>query len=256
VAALTLDARVAAMRDPAFRARILSETSLPVAGDGSPIPPMVDLFLSKLDLLSLKIFRLGENPDYEPPIERSLYAESQARGVAPLEALYDAMLDRDGHELLYFPIFNYTEFNLDNVRTMLAHPLSLVALSDGGAHVGTVCDASFTTFLLTHWARDRAEGRFSLEDAVRRLTGANAAYLGLHDRGVLAVGRRADLNVIDVPRLRLRAPRLFHDLPAGGRRLIQDVDGYVATVVAGEVIRDASGLTGARPGRVVRLGAG
>lgn len=254
IAALSLSERVAAMRDPGFRARMLSETSQPVAGDGSPIPPMVDLFLSKIEMLSLKIFRLGENPDYEPAIERSLYAESQSRGVGALEALYDAMLDREGHELLYFPIFNYTEFNLDNVRTMMAHPLSLVALSDGGAHVGTVCDASYSSFFLAHWTRDRAEGRFSLEEAVRKLTGANARYLGLTDRGVLEVGRRADVNVLDPARLRLSAPRLVHDLPAGGRRLLQDADGYLATLVAGEVIRDAKGLTGARPGRVVRLG--
>ena len=254
IAHLPLAERVALMREPSFKARLLAEKSQPVAGDGSPIPPMVDLFLSKLEFLSLKLFRLGETPDYEPPIERSLYAEAQSRGVPPLEALYDAMLDRDGHELLYFPIFNYTEFNLDNVRTMLTHPLALVALSDGGAHVGTVCDASYASFLLAHWTRDRAEGRLPLEDAVRRLTGANAAYLGLRDRGTLAVGLRADLNVIDLPRLRLHAPRLVHDLPAGGRRLLQGADGYVATVVAGQVIRDADGLTGARPGRVIRMG--
>jgi N-acyl-D-aspartate/D-glutamate deacylase len=254
IASLPLAERVAQMRDPGFRARMLAETSQPVAGDGSPIPPMVDLFLSKIELLSLKIFRLGEVPDYEPAIERSLYAESQSRGVGALEALYDAMLDRDGHELLYFPIFNYTEFNLDNVRAMLTHPHALVSLSDGGAHVGTVCDASYASFLLAHWTRDRAEGRIALEEAVRKLTSAGARYLGLTDRGVLAVGKRADVNVIDLSRLKLRAPRLVHDLPAGGRRLLQDADGYLATLVAGEVIRDAQGLTSARPGRVLRLG--
>lgn len=254
IASRPLAERVAAMREPAFRAQMLSETSQPVAGDGSAIPPMVDLFLSKIEMISLKIFRLGENPDYEPALERSLYAEAHNRGVGALEALYDAMLDRDGHELLYFPIFNYTEFSLDNVRTMLAHPLSLLSLSDGGAHVGTVCDASYSSFFLAHWTRDRAEGRFSLEQAVRMLTSVNSRYLGLADRGVLAPGLRADLNVLDPARLRLHPPRLVHDLPAGGRRLLQDADGYLATVVAGEVIRDAKGLTGARPGRVVRLG--
>lgn len=252
IAHLDLDARVRAMRDPAFKARLLSETSEKVAGDGSNIPPLADVLLSRIDALSMKIFRLGEDPCYEPPIERSLYADAYARGVSPLEAIYDAMLDQDGRELLYFPIFNYTEFNLDNVRTMLTHPLALPGLSDGGAHVGTVCDASFPTFLLTHWTRDRAEGRIAVERAVQMLSADGANFLGLRDRGVIAVGKRADLNVIDLAALRLHRPRMVRDLPAGGRRLLQDATGYRATVVRGEVIARDGGLTDARPGRVAR----
>ncbi|MEI8255613.1 MAG: amidohydrolase family protein, partial [Deltaproteobacteria bacterium] len=170
ISALPLAARVAAMRDPAFKSRMLSETSEKVAGDGSSIPPLADVMLAKLDVLSMRLFRLGERPDYEPRIESSIYADAHARGIQPLEAIYDAMLENDGHELLYFPIFNYTEFSLDNVRTMLTHPYALPGLSDGGAHVGTVCDASFPTFMLMHWVRDRATGRIPLEQVVKMMS--------------------------------------------------------------------------------------
>jgi N-acyl-D-aspartate/D-glutamate deacylase len=252
IASLPLAARVAKMREPLFKARILSETSDKVAGDGSPIPPLADVMLSKLETLSMRLFRLGERPDYEPAIERSIYAEAYARGVKALEAIYDAMLENDGHELLYFPIFNYTEFSLDNVRTMLTHPCALPGLSDGGAHVGTVCDASFPTFMLAHWTRDRAHGRLPLERVVKMMSHDVASYVGLRDRGLVAPGMRADLNVIDHAGLRLHRPGLVHDLPAGGRRLIQRASGYRATVVAGEIILRDDVLTGARPGRLAR----
>ncbi len=252
VAHLPLTERVAALRSPERKRRVLSEKSEPVAGDGTAIPALVDKLLGALDFVSMRLFRLGEDPDYEPSMDSSICAEAQRRGVSPLEAIYDALLEQDGHALLYFPIFNYTEFNLDNVRTMLDHPAALPGLSDGGAHVGTVCDASFSTYMLTHWARDRARGRFPLERIVKMMTHDTASFVGLNDRGLVEVGRRADLNVIEHSKLRLSPPRLVHDLPGGGRRLLQDAHGYRATLVNGIAIAAHDRLTGALPGRLAR----
>jgi N-acyl-D-aspartate/D-glutamate deacylase len=254
IAHLPLAERVARLRNPEFKKQLLSERSEPLAGDGSSVPPLVDQLLGRMDMVAMRLFRLGERPDYEPSMEASLYAEAHARGVPSLEAVYDALLADDGHELLYFPLYNYTEMSLDNVRTMLDHPLALLGLSDGGAHVGTVCDGSYSTFFLSHWTRDRKKGQLSLERAVRMLSGATAGYLGMHDRGTLELGKRADVNVIDLAELAVERPRLVRDLPAGGKRLLQDARGYRATLVAGQVIRDAKGLTGARPGRLFRGG--
>lgn len=252
IAHLPLAERVKLLRDPARKQRILSEKSEPVAGDGSAIPPLADKLLASMDFVSMRLFRLGENPDYEPKLEASICAEAQARGVKPLEAIYDALLEQDGHALLYFPIFNYTEFNLDNVGTMLRDPNALPGLSDGGAHVGTVCDASFSTYLLMHWARDRQKGRIPLERVVQMMTHDTASFVGLRDRGVLREGLRADVNVIDHAKLALRPPRLVHDLPANGRRLLQDAIGYRATIVNGVAVLKDDRLTGARPGRLAR----
>jgi N-acyl-D-aspartate/D-glutamate deacylase len=254
IAHLALADRVAAMRDPAFKACLLTETSERLAGDGSPIPPLADLLLARLEMVALRLFRLGSRPEYEPRVEQSLYAEAQSSGRPTLDVLYDALLDHDGHELLYFPLYNYTEFSLDNVRAMLEHPLALVGLSDGGAHVGTVCDASYATFALMHWARDRADGRIPLEALVKKLAHDTARFIGLRDRGTVAVGQRADLNVIDLAKLALHRPRMTADLPAGGKRLVQDATGYRATLVAGEVIVEGDRMTAARPGALVRVG--
>ncbi len=254
IAHLPLAERVAHMRDPAFRARLLGEKSEPVAGDGSPIPPLADQLLARLEMVSLRLFRLGERPDYEPTLERSLYAEAQARKVSHLEAVYDALLGDDGNDLLYFPLYNYTLMSLDSVGEMLAHPRAILGLSDGGAHVGTVCDGSFPTFFLQHWVRDREKGRIPLERAIEMLTSRGAAHLGLRDRGTIAVGKRADLNVIDLQGLALERPRLVRDLPAGGKRFLQDARGYRATDAGGRVIARDGRLTGERPGRLVRLG--
>jgi N-acyl-D-aspartate/D-glutamate deacylase len=254
IAHLPLAERVQKMTDPAFKARLLTEKSQPVAGDGSPIPPLADRLLARLDFVSMRLFRWSDRPRYEPALEESLCAEAQRRGVSYLEAVYDALLTNRGEELLYFPLFNYTEWNLDNVREMLTHPLSLAGLSDGGAHVGTICDASFPTFYLTHWVRDRSHGRLPLEHAVQKLTSIPADYLGLADRGRIAEGQRADLNLIELDRLALHKPRLLRDLPAGGKRFLQDADGYRATLVRGEIIAQDGRLTGALPGRLVRAG--
>lgn len=257
IAHLPLPARVARLRDPAFKARLLAETTDRVAGDGSPIPPLADRLLESIDFVSMRLYPLDDPPDYEPPRERSLFARAMATGRPPLEVVYDALLEDDGRALLYFPLFNYTGQSLDHLHEMLTHPLALAGLSDGGAHVGTICDASFPTYLLSHWTRDRARGpRLPLERAVAMLTGDAARHVGLRDRGVVAPGAAADLNVIEHDRLALGRPRLVADLPGGGKRLLQDAHGYRATVVAGAVVSDDGRLTGARPGTLLRLGHG
>jgi N-acyl-D-aspartate/D-glutamate deacylase len=252
IAQLPLSERVARMRDVAFKTKLLGETSDKLSGDGSSIPPLADLLLANIEKIALRLFRLGENPNYEPELEQSLYASAHERGASALEVVYDALLEDDGHELLYFPLYNYTEMSLDNVRTMLTHDLSLPGLSDGGAHVGTICDGSFPTFLLTHWARDRKTGRLPVEQLVKMQAFDTARYIGLRDRGAIEVGQKADINVVDLDALRLRRPELVRDLPAGGKRLLQQADGYRATFINGIAITENGQLTGARPGRLVR----
>ncbi|WP_428267112.1 N-acyl-D-amino-acid deacylase family protein [Haliangium sp.] len=255
VSHLPLDQRVEAMRAPGFKERLLGESSEPVAGDGSPMPPLADQLLANIGFVSTRLFRLGVVPDYEPDPSASLFAEAQARGATPLEVIFEALLEQHGRQLLYLPLFNYTQYNLDHLYEMLTHPLALAGLSDGGAHVGTICDASFPTTLLTHWTRDRTRGpRLPIERVVEMLTRAPAAHIGLSDRGVIAVGCKADVNVIDMARLHLERPGLIRDLPAGGRRFIQRAVGYRATVVSGQVVLEDDRLTGHRPGGLVRLG--
>lgn len=254
IARLPLAERVAALRDPARRERLLAERPVRLAGDGSAVPPLADRMIAMIDRVAFRMYRLGENPNYEPTLQDSIGWEARVRGVPALAALYDALLEDDGAQLLYFPIYNYLDGNLDAVREMMVHPRALPGLSDGGAHVGTVCDASFPTFLLTHWTRDRASGRLELARAVQMLSADAADYLGLTDRGRIAVGLRADLNLIDLSALRLYRPRMVRDLPGGGQRLLQDATGYRATLVAGQIISRDGQLTGARPGRLVRAG--
>ena len=172
--------------------------------------------------------------------------------MAPLELVYDTMLKNDGKALIYFPIYNYTEFSYDNVHTMLEHPQALFGLSDSGAHVGTVCDGSFPTYLLSYWTRDRKKDRISLERAVQMLSSDNAKHMGYTDRGLIQEGMKADLNVIDYDKLSLKAPRMIQDLPGGGQRLMQDVSGYIATLVSGQVVLENDKVSDARPGRLVR----
>jgi len=259
LAALPLAARAAALREPGRKARILGETSEPVSGDGTPVPPLVDLLLARIELISGRMFPLAETPDYEPDVMQSFFVRAKQRGITALEALYDHFAAGDGTNLVYFPIFNYNDGSLATVRQMLEHPRALAGLSDAGAHVGTVCDASFSTFLLTHWVRDRPDpdgkGRLPLEHAVHLLSGRNADYLGLADRGRIAVGRRADINLIDPQRLAVGTPRLVHDLPAGGRRFLQKGEGFLRTWVAGRCVQQDGSLTTERPGRLVRRGA-
>lgn len=254
ISQLPLAERVAAMRNPELRAEMIQEKSDPVAGDGSMLPPLADYFLSNLDMVAMRLFRLGEKPNYEPSPNESFGAAAMASGEPVLGLIYDAMLEQDGEALLYFPVYNYTGMNLDAVHEMLTHPLALPGLSDGGAHVGTICDASFTTFLMTHWARDRDRGRIPLERVIQMQAADTARFIGLRDRGLLKPGLRADLNIIDFDSLELLPPTMLKDLPAGGQRLMQYAKGYVATLVQGEAIARDGKLTGARPGRLVRAG--
>jgi N-acyl-D-aspartate/D-glutamate deacylase len=258
LAALPLAERVARLRDPAVRTAILGEKSDQVAGDGTPIPPLADFFLANPQIVAMRLFPMAARPDYEPAFDTCLAARASLSRRPVLEVIYDALLEDDGKALLYFPIFNYRGMNLDVVREMLTHPRALVGLGDGGAHVGTVCDASMPTFLLTHWARDRpraARAGLALEDVVRMQARDTARFIGLGDRGTIEPGMRADLNLIELDRLALPRPEMVRDLPAGGRRLIQRAEGFLATLIAGELVAERGALTGARPGTLVRVGA-
>ncbi len=245
--------RVEIMRDPDFRRRCLSERPVKLAGEGSSVPPIVDRIIAEIEVIADKLFRLGEPPDYEQSAEQSLGAEARRDGVPVMEKLYDACLELDGRQLIYYPIYNYTEFSYDNVHTMLTHPAALLGLSDGGAHVGTICDASFPVYLLSYWTRDRDRDRIELSRAVQMLTADAADYLGLTDRGRLKVGQRADINVIDYENLSLMAPRMVQDLPAGGQRLLQSAQGFRATLVSGREVVVDDQVTDNRPGRLVRF---
>jgi N-acyl-D-aspartate/D-glutamate deacylase len=256
VAHLPLAQRAAALREPERKARLLKEKSDRLAGDGSAIPPLVDLLLAKIELISGRMFALEDTLNYEPSVMQSFLVRAKQSGISALEAIYDHLCAGSGEGLIYFPIFNYNEGSLDTVRKMLDHPRALSSLSDAGAHVGTVCDASFTTFMLTHWVRDRGRDALPLERAIEMLTQRNARYLGLTDRGVIAPGMRADLNAIDPAQLSVGLPKLEHDLPAGGKRFVQRAKGYVATWVAGEQVQAEGVISDARPGRLVRMGQG
>ncbi len=253
VAHLPLAKRAEALRDPSRKARILSEKSERLAGDGSSIPPLVDILLAKIDMISGRMFPLEATLNYEPSVMESFLVRAKQKGVTPLEVIYDHLSAGNGDGLIYFPIFNYNAGNLDTVRKMLDHPRALSGLSDAGAHVGTVCDASFTTFMLTHWVQGRGKDTLPLETVIEMLTSRNANYLGLKDRGVLAVGMRADINAIDPQKLSVGLPQLVRDLPAGGKRFLQKAEGYVATWVAGQLVQRHGEITLARPGNLVRM---
>jgi N-acyl-D-amino-acid deacylase len=236
------------LADPAVRAAILAEADLP------PQPvPLFDSLFAFIQHSADAIYALGDPPDYEPTPDQTVGAIARKRGADPLATMYDLMLESDGTAMLMMPFFNYVEGNHDAIHEMMSHRSAVSGLSDGGAHCGLICDASYPTFLLTHWARDRRRGpRFPLEYVVRKQTLDTANLFGLTDRGVLAVGKKADVNVIDMDALALEVPLMAYDLPAGGRRLIQGARGYDATVVSGVVTRRHGVDTGARPGSVLR----
>jgi N-acyl-D-aspartate/D-glutamate deacylase len=238
IAARPLAERVQTMRDPAFKARVL-EAERGAAGHR---------LLQGFGRMSV----VGDVPNYEPRPEDSVAALASRLGREPMDVAYDLLLEDHGHALLYVPLLNYGDGNLDAAGEMLADPHSVVGLGDGGAHVGTICDASFPTTLLAWWGRDRDYGRLELPFLVHRQTQATARAVGLLDRGVLAPGYRADLNLIDFDALQARKPEMHHDLPAGGRRFVQPADGYVATVVAGTVTYERGAATGPLPGRLRR----
>ena len=252
LAHLPLGERAARMRSPEVRARILSE-----AGP-RPARLLRLLFMEGKAMRSTirdydRLFVLGDPPEYEPAPERSITAIAAARGIAPEAAAYDALLEGDGEAFLYSPLFNYNAGNYDAAREMMLHPNSILGISDGGAHCGIICDAGAPTYLLAHFVRDRSRGpRIALEQAVRMQTHDTAALYGFHDRGLVAPGKRADLNLIDLETLAMPVPQMVYDLPAAGQRLIQRAQGYRATLVAGEVTFEDGESTGALPGRLVR----
>jgi N-acyl-D-aspartate/D-glutamate deacylase len=199
------------------------------------------------------MFELGDPPNYEPEPSESLGARAKALGVNPDELVYEAMLGDDGRAFLFFPLLNYVEGTLEPIRAMLENPNTLSGLSDGGAHVGAICDVSLPTTMLTHWCRDRHRGpKLDLAQVIRGQTRDTAEAVGLFDRGLLRPGYLADVNVIDFERLRLHAPHMVFDLPTGARRLMQHADGYVATIKSGQVIYRNGVATGALPGKLIR----
>ena len=240
IADLPLQQRVAEMRKPEVRARILADRP----GQGHPFM----YFAQSWEWM----FPLTEPANYEPSAQDSIAARARARGVSPLEEAYDRLLDEDGHAMMLVALANFENNSLDTVGELLRRDDVVLGLGDGGAHYGMICDASYPTFVLAHWARDRATGRFSVAEAVRQLTSVPAGVAGLGDRGRIAVGYKADLNVIDHAGLTLHKPVITYDLPAGGRRLDQTADGYVATIVSGEIIAENGVPTAARPGRLIR----
>jgi N-acyl-D-aspartate/D-glutamate deacylase len=243
IAGLPLDRQATAMADPSFRDRLVAAARAR-RDEGGRGGRLLEGFAD--------MYELGDPPDYEPDPATSVAARAERDGVDPIDLAYDLVTADGGRAFLYVPLFNYADGNLDAAGEMLAHPHTVPGLGDGGAHLGTICDASFTTTLLTLWGRDRDRGRLELPYLVRQHTRDTARTVGLLDRGVLAPGYRGDVNVIDFDRLTARRPEMVHDLPAGGRRLVQAADGYVATVKAGQVTYRDGEATGPLPGRLVR----
>ena len=240
IAHLPLAQRVTEMRKPDVRARILADTP----GQGHPFM----YFAQSWEWM----FPLTDPANYEPAATESILARARARGVSPLEEAYDRLLDDDGQAMMLVALANFENNSLDTVGELIRRDDVVLGLGDGGAHYGMICDASYPTFVLAHWARDRVSGRLSVAEAVRLMTSVPAKVAGLADRGRIALGYKADLNIIDHAGLNLHKPVIAHDLPAGGRRLDQRADGYVATIVSGEVIAHNGVPTTARPGRLIR----
>jgi N-acyl-D-aspartate/D-glutamate deacylase len=233
LAALPVPDQARAMAEPSFKERFLAASDKPLGGAD-------------------RMFELGDPPDYEPDPSTSIAARAAREGRSALDLAYDLFRKDEGRTFLYVPIINWFDGSLDGVGEMLAHQHTVPGLSDGGAHVGTICDASFPTTFLSLWGRDRERGRLDLAYLVRQHTKDTAETVGLLDRGVLAPGYRADVNLIDFDALRPRRPEMRHDLPAGGKRLLQRADGYHATLVKGEVTYRSGEPTDSLPGRLLR----
>ena len=238
----SLEERVNALKDPELRARLINEEAR-----------VRDKVTRYMFTGWENMFPLGDPPDYEPGKSASISELAKAAGVSPAEYALDVLLRDDGKQFMYFPLANYSGYNFDALHDMLSHPRSTASLSDGGAHVGTVSDASFSTYMMTHWARDRSRGdTLPLTEVIRKQTSETAQLYGLNDRGILRPGMKADVNVIDYENLHLHAPYMAFDLPTGGKRLLQKADGYLHTLVSGNVIASNGELTGERPGGLVR----
>ncbi len=243
LAHLPFDEKIRELRRPETRARILAESA-------DPDPTIV---LGRLARDFDHMFLLGDPPDYEQPFEQSISARARRLGVTPEALAYDLMLEREGRNNLYVTLCNYEYGSLNSSLEMMRHPGAVLGLGDGGAHCGTICDGSYPTFMLTHWVRDRRRGeRLPLPEVVKWLSHDTARAVGLGDRGLIAPGYKADLNIFDPARLQLHAPEVVHDLPNGGRRLVQRAEGYAATILSGTVVQRDGVPTGALPGRLVR----
>ncbi len=255
IAPLPWEQKLAKLREPEVRAML---TNMKVVEMAAQVNQEAAFFLRGLPrLFALDNSGANASVNYEPRLADSVVVTGQKTGRNPLEVAYDAMLSNggrdDGKGLLYFPVFNYSYGDLSQLHTQLQHPRTMMSLADGGAHVGYICDASMPTFMLTHWARDRSRGpTLPLELMVKKQTLDTAAVYGLHDRGLLKPGLKADINIIDFDRLKLDMPHFVFDLPAGGRRLTQGAEGYVATLVSGQAIMENGKPTGAMPGKLVR----
>jgi N-acyl-D-amino-acid deacylase len=248
IQALPLAEQRARLRDPEVRRRILAEQ--PSQADVEKLGQFRQAVVNRWDLF----FAMGNPPDYEPAPEKSVAAIAARTGRPPDEVAYDYITGAEA-QYLWFPLVNYVTGDHEPIREMLNDPACLLGLSDGGAHCTSVVDAGVPTFMLTHWSRDRSRGpKLPLEKLVKRQTSETADFFGLSDRGRLAPGLRADLNLIDYDRLQVRKPELVHDMPAGGRRFVQKVEGYQATIVAGTPIFERGEHTGATPGRLIRAG--
>lgn len=242
IADLPLKQRLPLMRDPMVRQRIIEE---------KPLEPPVPLLecVRHFD----KMFIIGAAPDYEPPADASVASTAARQGVSPVELAYDILTADDGTNTLYLPSSNYAQGDLDAVLAMMRHPHTVLGLGDAGAHCGVICDASYPTFMLTHWTRDRPRGeKLALPLVIKALSRDTAAMVGLLDRGLIAPGYKADINIIDHDAMTLHPPKISFDLPAGGRRLTQEADGYVATIVNGQVVYRHGRHSGALPGELIR----
>ncbi len=242
IADLPRDERLARLRDPAVKRQILAEEH-----------PDPSRFVHFLLNTWTKMWRFEGDTDYEPDPSLSLGAEASRSGVSPAELAYDHLCSDEGRGLLYFPLMNYGEETLDPLRTLHLHPLTRMGLADGGAHCGAICDGSMPTFMLSFWARDRSRGaKMDLPYVIHRQTQQTAEFYGLNDRGVLAPGYRADINVIDFDELNVDSPRMAWDLPTGAKRFVQHGMGYRYTIAGGEVTVEDDEFTGALPGRLIR----
>ena len=239
----SLEEKVATMKDAVFKEKLLSEEPVSIGN------PLVDEITQSFN----KMFRLGEPANYEPEPDASFEAIAKKQNISPQEVAYDCLLEKEGRALIYHPLFNYLPGNLDYVERMLNHPYSISGLGDAGAHCGAISDASFPTTLIQHWGRDRKRGKkIPLEKLISMQTLETSRLLGITDRGVLKEGYKADINVIDFENLTLHEPEVLHDLPAGGRRLVQRASGYEYTIVSGQVAFKDGESTGTLNGRLIR----
>lgn len=241
IAHLPIEDKLERLRDPEFKAKLLAEEPVDI---GQPF----HLIGRNFD----RMYPLGDAQDYEPSADKSIAAMAQAQGVDPLTLAYELLLENDGQAMFFLQYTNYQDRSLDFMPELLRDPHTVIGLADGGAHYGMISDATYPTFLLSYWTRDRAGTRLGIGEAIAMLTSAPATAARLGDRGMLAPGYKADINVIDYDRLTLATPRVVRDLPAGGKRLDQRTSGYAATLVSGQVIRRDDAPTSALPGQLVR----